>query len=566
MDWIRYTIIASIVGIALILVNEWTAFKKEHALAPRVEARAETRTAAPIDQDIPAADAPLPAASVNNEELPASTIAETSSSETSFADTDGDSRIVRVRTDTLLADIDLLGGDIVGVALPQQLASLDSDQPFVLLERNAQRVYMAQSGLIGSNGTDKAAGRPTFSTDQHSYTMAEGSDQLLVNLKLIQTDGTRITKRFTFNRGDYLVKVDYLVDNQSDNTWSGSFYAQLKRDSSADPAADTTGMGMQPFLGVATMTKDKPYVKIAFDDLREKPLNTLVDGGWVAIVQHYFISAWVPADPGQYHYSTKVTSNGDNLIRYTSPELKLAAGDSGQFNHQFYAGPKDQYRLKEIAPGLDLTVDYGWLWWIAQPLFWIMTQIHKLVGNWGWSIILLTVLVKAVFFPLSAASYRSMARMRKVTPKMTQIREMYADDKQKQSQEMMALYKKEKVNPLGGCLPILIQMPVFISLYWVLMESVELRHAPWLGWIKDLSTMDPYYILPLIMGVSMFAQQKLNPPPPDPTQAKIMQLMPVFFTFFFLWFPAGLVLYWVVNNLLSILQQWIITRQIEAAD
>jgi YidC/Oxa1 family membrane protein insertase len=283
-------------------------------------------------------------------------------------------------------------------------------------------------------------------------------------------------------------------------------------------------------------------------------------------VQHYFISAWIPANPGQYHYSTKVTSNGDNLIRYTGSPVELAAGASGQFNSQFYAGPKDQYRLKEIAAGLDLTVDYGWLWWICQPLFWILTQIHKFVGNWGWSIILLTVLVKGAFFHLSAASYRSMAKMRKVAPKMTQIRELYADDKQKQSQEMMALYQKEKVNPLGGCLPILIQMPVFISLYWVLMESVELRHAPWLGWIKDLSTMDPYYILPLIMGASMFVQQKLNPAPPDPMQAKIMQWMPVFFTFFFLWFPAGLVLYWVVNNLLSILQQWIITRQIEAAD
>jgi YidC/Oxa1 family membrane protein insertase len=566
MDWIRYTIIASIVGIALILVNEWTAFKKEHTLAPQVEVRAEAQAVPPIDQDIPTATVPSSTSSTNNEELPATTLAQTNSSEPRITDIDNDSRVVRVRTDTLLVDIDLLGGDIVGTALPQQLANLGGDQAFVLLERNAQRVYVAQSGLIGSNGTDKAAGRPTFSTQQHSYTMEEGSDQLLVNLTFAQEDGTEITKRFTFNRGDYLVKVDYFVDNQSGNPWSGSFYAQLKRDSSADPAAETTGMGMQPFLGVATMTKDKPYVKIAFDDLKEKPLNTMVDGGWVAIVQHYFISAWIPASSGQHHYSTKVTTNGNNLIRYTGPELKLAAGETGQFNNQFYAGPKDQYRLKEISPGLDLTVDYGWLWWIAQPLFWIMTQIHKLVGNWGWSIILLTVLVKAVFFPLSAASYRSMARMRKVTPKMTQIREMYADDKQKHSQEMMALYKKEKVNPLGGCLPILIQMPVFISLYWVLMESVELRHAPWLGWIKDLSTMDPYYILPLIMGASMFVQQKLNPPPPDPTQAKIMQLMPVFFTFFFLWFPAGLVLYWVVNNLLSILQQWIITRQIEAAD
>jgi YidC/Oxa1 family membrane protein insertase len=562
MDWIRYTIIASIIGIALVLVNEWTAFKQQQTLVPQVQASA----VASGDNNIP--EPPARLSDNGNEELPsrANLDAAGSSDIASVADTSGNGSVIRVNTGTLLLDIDLLGGDIVGAALVQELASLDSDQPFVLLERNAQRVYVAQSGLIGANGTDNAQGRPTFSADQQSYTMEQGQDQLVVDLQVVQTDSAIITKRFTFNRDDYLVKVDYLVDNQSDSSWSGSFYAQLKRDSSEDPAADSSGMGMQPFLGVATMTNEKPYVKISFSDLSDEPLNNRVEGGWIAMVQHYFISAWIPANPGQYHYSTKVTSNGDNLIRYTGAELTLAPGENGQLNSQFYAGPKDQYRLKEISPGLDLTVDYGWLWWIAQPLFWILTQIHKLVGNWGWSIILLTVLVKAAFFQLSAASYRSMAKMRKVTPKMTQIKELYADDKQKQSQEMMELYKKEKVNPLGGCLPILIQMPVFISLYWVLMESVELRHAPWLGWIKDLSTMDPYYILPLIMGVSMFAQQRLNPPPPDPTQAKIMQLMPVFFTFFFLWFPAGLVLYWVVNNLLSILQQWIITRQIEAAD
>ncbi len=557
MDWIRYTIIAAIVAVALVLVNEWTAFKTLNAVVennpPRATASApdipDAPTAGnPSNDDIPTAQ-PLP--NETESALPESTDHDSSST-------------VRIQTDVLRLDIDLLGGDIVGAALPEHLASLDSDQPFVLLERNPRRIYIAQSGLIGDNGTDTASGRPTFSTAQSSYELADGQQELVVDLTFQQADGTAITKRYTFTRGDYLVAVDYLIDNQTGSPWSGGFYAQLKRDSSEDPAAETTGLGMQPFLGVATMTNDKPYLKIPFRDLQEEPLNTTVDGGWVAIVQHYFISAWIPANEGSYRYSTKVTRNGDNLIRYTGPLQTIAPGQTGQFNSQFYAGPKDQYRLKEIAPGLDLTVDYGWLWWIAQPLFWILTQIHKLVGNWGWSIILLTVLVKAAFFHLSASSYRSMAKMRMVAPKMTQIRELYADDKQKQSQEMMALYKKEKVNPLGGCLPILIQMPVFIALYWVLMESVELRHAPWLGWIKDLSAMDPYYILPLIMGVSMFAQQKLNPAPPDPMQAKIMQWLPVFFTFFFLWFPAGLVLYWVVNNLLSILQQWVITRKIEA--
>lgn len=555
MDWIRTAIIVAVVGVALVLVNEWTAFKKEQSSSvPAIQASLEEQP----NQSIPSAD--------SSEELPSAHIPSSAPSE-ALATESVSGKLVEVRTDTLAVDIDLEGGDIVGVALPEHLADRNDDKAFVLLERNAHRVYVAQSGIIGTNGTDTAKGRPLFRSTQNNYVMEDGSDQLQVDLLFTQEDGTEITKRFIFTRGNYLVQLEYLVKNNSGSTWRGSFYAQLKRDSSPDPAAEnSSGMGMQPFLGVATMTNEKPYVKVAFDDLREDPINMQVDGGWIAMVQHYFISAWIPAIPGQYSYSTKVTSNNDNLIRYTGPELELAAGESGQLSSQFYGGPKDQYRLKEIAPGLDLTVDYGWLWWIAQPLFWILTQIHKLVGNWGWSIILLTVLVKAAFFQLSAASYRSMAKMRKVAPKMTQIRELYADDKQKQSQEMMALYQKEKVNPLGGCLPILIQMPVFISLYWVLMESVELRHAPWLGWIHDLSAMDPYYILPLIMGVSMFFQQKLNPPPPDPTQAKIMQWMPVFFTFFFLWFPSGLVLYWVVNNLLSILQQWIITRRIEADD
>jgi YidC/Oxa1 family membrane protein insertase len=283
------------------------------------------------------------------------------------------------------------------------------------------------------------------------------------------------------------------------------------------------------------------------------------------MIQHYFLSAWIP-NPEQTHtYSARVTRSGFNIGGFTSPPLALDPGQSGTVGAGFYAGPKDQYRLEEISPYLELSVDYGWLWWIAQPLFWLLTKIHSLVGNWGVSIILLTVLIKGAFFQLSAKSYKSMANMRRVQPKMAAIREEFADDKQKQSQAMMELYRKEKINPMGGCLPILVQMPVFIGLYWMLMESVELRHAPFMLWITDLSVMDPYFVLPLMMGASMFFMQKLNPPPPDPMQAKIMQWMPVMFTFFFLWFPAGLVLYWVVNNLLSMAQQFVITRQIEAA-
>ena len=284
------------------------------------------------------------------------------------------------------------------------------------------------------------------------------------------------------------------------------------------------------------------------------------------MIQHYFLSAWIP-NPDQTHtYSTRVTRSGYNIAGFTSPALVLDPGQSGKVSARFYAGPKDQYRLEQLSPYLELSVDYGWLWWIAQPLFWLLTKIHALVANWGVAIILLTVLIKAAFFKLSATSYKSMANMRRVQPKMQDIREQYADDKQKQSQAMMELYRKEKINPMGGCLPILVQMPVFIALYWVLMESVELRQAPFILWIKDLSVMDPYFVLPLMMGASMWFMQKLNPPPPDPMQAKIMQWLPIVFTFFFLWFPAGLVLYWVVNNLLSMAQQYIITKQIESAN
>ena len=360
--------------------------------------------------------------------------------------------------------------------------------------------------------------------------------------------------------------VEYLVENNSDSRWQANLFGQIKRDNSPAPAADTSGMGMQPFLGVAITQPDERFTKFTFEDMAEEPFKAKLPGGWIALIQHYFLSAWIPTADQSHTYSTRVTRSGFNIAGFTSPALVLDPGQSGTTGASFYAGPKDQYSLEEISPYLELSVDYGWLWWIAQPLFWLLTNIFSLVGNWGVAIILLTVLIKAVFFKLSAASYKSMANMRRVQPKMADIREQFADDKQKQSQAMMELYRKEKINPMGGCLPILVQMPVFIALYWVLMESVELRHAPFFLWIKDLSVMDPYFVLPLLMGASMFFMQKLNPPPPDPMQAKIMQWMPVMFTFFFLWFPAGLVLYWVVNNLLSMAQQYVITKRIEAAD
>ena len=319
---------------------------------------------------------------------------------------------------------------------------------------------------------------------------------------------------------------------------------------------------MQAYLGAALTTSEERYQKVSFDDLEEGKFKSVEEGGWAAILQHYFVSAWIPAQDQQHTYNGRYVK-GNYIFGFYDNSVSVAPGETATMGAQLYTGPKIQERLEEIAPNLNLVIDYGILWWVAQPLFWLLDNIHDFVGNWGVAIILLTVLIKLVFFKLSAMSYRSMANMRKVAPKMAEIKERYGDNREKLGQEMMKLYKTEKINPLSGCLPILVQMPVFIALYWVLMESVELRQAPFFLWIEDLSIKDPLFILPLLMGASMFIQFKLNPTPPDPMQARVMQLMPVIFTVFFLWFPAGLVLYWVVNNVLSIAQQYVITKQIE---
>lgn len=341
-------------------------------------------------------------------------------------------------------------------------------------------------------------------------------------------------------------------------------FAQLKRDASSDPSS-STATGTATYLGAALWTASEPYKKVSMKDIDKGSLKENVSGGWVAWLQHYFVTAWIPAKSDNNVVQTRKDSQGNYIIGYTGPAISVPAGGKVETSAMLYAGPKIQSKLKELSPGLELTVDYGFLWFIAQPIFWLLQHIHSLLGNWGWSIIVLTMLIKGLFFPLSAASYRSMARMRAVAPKLAALKERFGDDRQKMSQAMMELYKKEKINPLGGCLPILVQMPVFLALYWVLLESVEMRQAPWMLWITDLSIKDPFFILPIIMGATMFIQQRLNPTPPDPMQAKVMKMMPIIFTFFFLWFPAGLVLYWVVNNCLSIAQQWYITRSIEAA-
>ena len=558
MDLQRSLLIGAIAVLSFMLLTKWVDFQDARTSAQTQES---TRLSA-TESQVP--DLPSTASAELAEDLPSMDDAPAPAAVSADPVVINNGRIVQVHTDVLQMAIDLEGGDIIELALPGFPAQLDNpDVPFVLLEQNSNRTYIAQSGLIGANGIDKD-GRPTYTSPSSIYKLPDNQNELVVDLQWQDETGVKVTKRFTMTRGEYLLRVDYLVDNATSDRWQANMFGQLKRDSSPAPSASSSGgMGLAPFLGAATTQPDDHFTKFTFSDMAEEPFKATIAGGWIAMIQHYFLSAWIPDAQQNNNYSTRVTSGGFNIAGFTTPPLVLDPGQQGELGAEFYAGPKDQYRLKEISPYLDLSVDYGWLWWIAQPLFWLLTKIHSFVGNWGVAIILLTVLIKAAFFKLSATSYRSMANMRRVQPKMQDIREQYADDKQKQSQAMMELYRKEKINPMGGCLPILVQMPVFIALYWTLMESVELRQAPFILWIKDLSVMDPYFVLPLLMGASMFFMQMLNPPPPDPMQAKIMKWMPVVFTFFFQWFPAGLVLYWVVNNLLSMAQQYVITKQIE---
>ena len=565
MDIQRALLIGAIVLLSFMLLSEWVNFRAAR------EASSDTaqRLTQPIAPEPSLDTADIPEQKVfdsidrkGSEDLPS--VQNEQPAEDILLPSTAD-QIVRVYTDTLQIAIDRNGGDIVEVALPKFLAAIDDPTtPFVLLENNRQRLYVAQSGLIGKNGIDSKSRAQYVST--HTRYDMNNAEQLTIDLLWENEQGLNVTKRFVFTRGSYLVDVRFIVDNRSSERWQGNLFAQIKRDSTKAPQSDNSGMGMQPFLGAATTTPEDRFRKFSFDKMRKEPFRERLQGGWIAMIQHYFLSAWIPERAQTHTYSTRVTSGGFNIAGFTSPALMVDPGNTAEVSARFYAGPKDQYSLEKISPFLELSVDYGWLWWLAQPLFWLLTKIHALVGNWGAAIILLTVLIKAAFFKLSATSYRSMANMRRLQPQMQDIREQYPDDKQKQSQAMMDLYRKEKANPMGGCLPILVQMPVFIALYWVLMESVELRHAPFILWIDDLSVMDPYFVLPVLMGASMWFMQKLNPPPPDPMQARIMQWLPIVFTFFFLWFPAGLVLYWVVNNLLSMAQQYVITRQIERAE
>lgn len=465
-------------------------------------------------------------------------------------------KLVTIKTDVLTLKIDTQGGDVVHAELPQYDAELDSDNVFTLLHTKPDHTFVAQSGLIGANGIDTAEGRAQYQVTQNDFSLSDDQDTLRVPMT-VEKEGISYTKTFVFKRGSYAVDVEHTINNQTDANASVTMYTQLKQNLLDDGGSLT----MPTYRGSAYSTDDKRYEKYSFDDMESKNLSVTFDQGWAAMIQHYFATAWIPRADNNV-LSTRTTSQYGYIQTKTSDTIP--AGTSKTLTATLWVGPKLQEQMAAVAPSLDLVVDYGWLWFIAKPLHWLLSTIQTFVGNWGLSIIMLTFIVRGAMYPLTKAQYTSMAKMRMLQPKLQEMKERIGDDRQRMSQEMMELYKREKVNPLGGCLPLVLQMPIFIALYWALMESVELRHAPFFGWIQDLSAQDPFYVLPLLMGASMFLIQKMSPTTvTDPMQQKIMTFMPVVFTFFFLFFPSGLVLYWLVSNVVTLLQQTLIYKSLE---
>ena len=533
----------------------WQAWQKDYGPkplppAPSVAITEDGQPAPAVEEDVPA----LP--TIADQEFASAPDMPTVSGAPAY-------KKIRVRTDVLDLDINLRGGGIRRLALVDYPVSLtETDTPFPLMEFQPPNIFIAQSGLRGksttvdSNVPDHHA---KFTAAGSEYTLADGSDTLKVTLDWRSDDGLRVAKVYTFHRDSYTIGLRYEVHNGTSEPWIARMYGQFQR---SEVEAKGGLFRTYTYTGGVISGPDKPYDKIDFSDMRDVDLKRSETGGWIAMIQHYFTGAWVPSPEGRNYYYSKAVANDRFVLGVMTPPLSVAPQGTGSVELTLFAGPKVQERLKAVAPNLERTVDYGWLWLIAEPLFWLLDWIHGVIGNWGFSIIALTMLIKLVFFHLSATSYKSMARMRKLQPRVMDLRDRFSGDKQKLNQAMMELYKKEKINPLGGCLPILVQIPVFISLYWVLLESVALRQAPFIFWINDLSVHDPYFVLPVMMGITMLAQQRLNPAPPDPMQARIMMALPFVFTFLFLFFPSGLVLYWFINNLLSIAQQWVITRKI----
>ncbi|MBV34153.1 MAG: membrane protein insertase YidC [Rickettsiales bacterium] len=476
-------------------------------------------------------------------------------------------QLITVETDLVSYRIDPVGGDMVYAELKNYNVELDEDAKKVVLFDYRNRMYQAKSALLGQGAPDNQLPRANYQTDSKSFELTDGMEQIEVPLTWVNDNGVSFTKTFTFTRGQYLVNMEYRINNQSANDRTYNFVAELARDQKPTGLEEKSSFGMKPFMGVAYSPEEKKYEKVDFEDLEEEPIKTSRQGGWVGFLQHYFISAWIPPQTEQVTITSSIKANRDTTIRFVQPSISVLAGEEKVILADLYVGPKDLEQLEAAAPGLDKSLDLSWVWWIGLPLYKLMQFFFSFLGNWGLAIILVTIVIKTLLYPLSAAQYRSMANMRKLQPKMQRLKERYGDDKQRMQQEMMKMYKEEGANPFGGCLPMLLQFPIFIALYYVLFEAIELRHAPFFGWIQDLSVADPYFVLPILMGGSMWLMQRLQPKSPtmDQMQQKIMSYLPIVFTVFMLFFPAGLVLYWLCNNLISVAQQQYITKKVENA-
>lgn len=542
-------------ALGLVAWLTWQAWVKDHRQPPPAT---PVEAAAPAEEPLPAAPGGA-ATEIPPPVLPGAGAppAEAPSGEATAVQ----GRRIRVATDVLELVIDTAGGDLVSARLPRYPVHKDRpDEPVRLLAPDAEDFYVIRSGLRDARGASAAGAGAVYQADQDEYLLPAGADSLEVPLTWTGPDGLRVRKVFSLERGRYAVGLRQEVVNDGGEEWRGAGFVQIQRRHHAVKRS-MTDVDTYSFRGPVVYDGDK-YEKLKVNDLAEEPFTDTVTGGWIASIQHHFLTAAVPPADAAATIAARVRGDVYTLTAVGSARTVPAGGET-VFRDELFIGPKLQSQLRETAPGLRLTVDYGFLTVIAQPLFWVLQKIHSLIGNWGWAIVMVTILIKLAFYKLSETSGKSMAKMRKLQPRLKALQERYADDRQALSQAMMELYKKEKVNPAAGCLPILVQMPVFLALYWVLLESVEMRQAPFMLWINDLSARDPYFILPLLMGITMFAQQRLNPAPPDPVQAKVMMALPVVFTVFFAFFPAGLVLYWFVNNLLSIAQQWRINRVVE---
>ncbi|RJG47439.1 membrane protein insertase YidC [Motilimonas pumila] len=546
MESQRNLLLIGLLFVSYLLYMEWIEYKNptpEQPVVTQQQSSVPASTSANLSADVPAATGNTA------QDVPAEN------------NTAAHKRIT-LTSDTLNLVIDTIGGDIIEADLLQYPEVQDEPTPFKLLKNESGNTYIAQSGLIGQGPDSSPKGRPHYTTQADSFNIQEGQDSVSAELYFTTESGVRYVKVFTLTRGSYQVDIDYKVANQSANPVNLQLYGQLKQ--TIQPSGGSLVMPVYRGGAYSSPASDTRYKKYSFDDMKDGNLNVTTQGGYVAMLEHYFVSAFVPSETQSNELYSRVLSTGDATIGFKAPMQTVAAGSTADLSTTMWVGPKLQDEMAQVGKHLDLTVDYGWLWFIAQPLFQLLLFFQSIVSNWGVAIILVTFAVKGVMYPLTKAQYTSMAKMRLLQPKIQQLRDRYGEDRQKVSQGMMELYKKEKVNPLGGCLPILLQMPIFIALYWSLMESVELRHAPFFLWITDLSVQDPYYVLPILMGVSMFFIQKMSPTTvQDPMQAKIMQYMPVVFTFFFLWFPSGLVLYWLVSNLVTLLQQWMIFRALD---